>query len=218
MRILYHPRRKKVITSVEYGFLYNWYAATDERNIASSGWKVPILSDSSTLFTNAGGSNLAGKTLKETGTTYWTALNNGTNDYKFNARGSGNRSGVNGSFSNLNNYFEWLINYSGYIIWKFISDLSAVTGYNSQKQGASIRLVKESTTLSEGQEGTYTGNDGKVYRTICIGTQEWLADNLCETKYRNGDSIPEVTGNDDWVALTSGAFCLYNNDWENGYQ
>jgi hypothetical protein len=34
--------------------------------------------------------------------------------------------------------------------------------------GHSVRLVKESTSLSDGQEGTYTGNDGKVYKTICI--------------------------------------------------
>ena len=79
----------------------------------------------------------------------------------------------------------------------------------------SIRLIKDSTTLTHGQTGTYTGNDGKVYRTICIGTQEWLADNLCETLYRDGSPIPEVTDNATWAALTTGALCAYNNDWNN---
>ena len=77
--------------------------------------------------------------------------------------------------------------------------------------GASIRLIKDSTTLSHGQTGTYTGNDGRVYQTICIGTQEWLSENLMETKYRNGDAIPEVTDNTAWAALATGARCAYNN-------
>mgnify|MGYP006914138474 FL=1 len=79
----------------------------------------------------------------------------------------------------------------------------------------SLRIVKKSTTLLNGEEGTYTGNDGKAYRTICIGTQEWLADNLCETKYRNGDMIPIVTDNTAWAALTTGAMCYYDNDINN---
>ena len=91
-----------------------------------------------------------------------------------------------------------------------------VLSYNNQifgisqspyiKQGGPIRLVKTTTTLTHGQTGTYTGNDGKVYRTICIGTQEWLADNLCETKFRNGDWITGFDGgvytpisNADWA-------------------
>jgi hypothetical protein len=56
-------------------------------------------------------------------------------------------------------------------------------------------LLKDSTTLSHGQTGTYIGNDGKVYNTICIGTQEWLSQDLQETKYRNGSIIPELQSN-----------------------
>ena len=94
--------------------------------------------------------------------------------------------------------------------------------YDERIFGLPLRAIKGSTTLTHGQTGTYTGNDGKVYRTICIGTQEWLADNLCETKFRNGDWIPGFDGgvytpfsNAAWAALTTGALCAYNNDWSN---
>ena len=54
--------------------------------------------------------------------------------------------------------------------------------------------------------------DGNVYQVVKIGTQEWLVGNLKTTKYRNGDSIPEVTVKADWGALTTGAWCYFNND------
>jgi hypothetical protein len=41
--------------------------------------------------------------------------------------------------------------------------------------------------------GTVTGNDGKVYSTVKIGTQVWMAANSAETKYQNGDPISGPT-------------------------
>jgi uncharacterized protein (TIGR02145 family) len=46
--------------------------------------------------------------------------------------------------------------------------------------------------------------------TIC--TQRWMVKNLDVDKYRNGDPIPKVTDPTAWEALTSGAYCYYNND------
>jgi uncharacterized protein (TIGR02145 family) len=63
--------------------------------------------------------------------------------------------------------------------------------------------------------GTVTDKDGNVYKTITIGNQIWMAENLKTTKFRNGDPIPKVLANNDWSALTSGAYCWYNNDVAN---
>jgi uncharacterized protein (TIGR02145 family) len=57
-----------------------------------------------------------------------------------------------------------------------------------------------------------TDIDGNVYKTIKIGTQEWMAENLNVERYRNGDSIPQVQDKNDWSNLTTGAWCYYNND------
>jgi len=54
--------------------------------------------------------------------------------------------------------------------------------------------------------------DGNQYKTIEIGSQTWMAENLKTSRYRNGDPIPEVTAPEPWVNLSSGAFCWYNND------
>ncbi len=57
--------------------------------------------------------------------------------------------------------------------------------------------------------GTVTDIDGNVYQTLIIGNQEWMIENLKVTHYRNGDPIPYVTGS--WGALSSGAYCVYEN-------
>jgi len=72
------------------------------------------------------------------------------------------------------------------------------------------------TTLSASTSGaTVTDIDGNVYDTITIGTQTWMKQNLNVTKYRNGDSIPNSTNNNQWFGLTTGVYCNYNNDVNN---
>ena len=51
---------------------------------------------------------------------------------------------------------------------------------------------------------------------IVIGTQQWMRENLDVLTYRNGDIIPQVTDPAAWAALTTGAWCYYNNDPLNG--
>ena len=60
--------------------------------------------------------------------------------------------------------------------------------------------------------GHMIDTDGNLYHTVIIGDQEWVAENLRVMHYRNGDSIPNVTGVAEWDALTTGAYCWYNND------
>ena len=62
-------------------------------------------------------------------------------------------------------------------------------------------------------EGTVTDIDGNVYSTVQIGEQEWITENLKTTTYNNGSSIEQVTGNNQWVNITTGAFCWYDNQY-----
>lgn len=209
--------------NIKYGYLYNWYATIDSRSITSSGWHVPSNTEWTTLQTYLGGVSVAGGKLKSTGFAYWLSPNAGaTNETGFNGRGSGLRNGINGLFSGMKDwsYFRSSTASNGVGAIRHI-DSQLVTGNFGgldTEDGQPIRLLKDATTLSDGESGIYVGNDGRKYRTICIGTQEWLADNLMETKYRNGDAIPEVTDNAAWTLLSTGARSSFNNLETNAYE
>ena len=51
---------------------------------------------------------------------------------------------------------------------------------------------------------------------VVIGTQTWKIKNLDVTTYSDGTAIPQVTDATAWAALTTGAWCYYNNDSANG--
>jgi uncharacterized protein (TIGR02145 family) len=59
--------------------------------------------------------------------------------------------------------------------------------------------------------GSVKDIDGNEYKTITIGTQTWMAENLRTTHYCNGDPIPNITDNTQWGMQTSGAYCNYKN-------
>jgi uncharacterized protein (TIGR02145 family) len=55
-----------------------------------------------------------------------------------------------------------------------------------------------------------------IYQPLTIGSQVWMLKNLNVDHYRNGDSISEVRDSAEWANLTTGAWCYYNNNPENG--
>jgi uncharacterized protein (TIGR02145 family) len=62
------------------------------------------------------------------------------------------------------------------------------------------------------QDQTVKDVDGNVYHTVTIGTQLWMKENLAAVHYRNGDPVPNITGNALWLEAATGAYCNYNND------
>ncbi|MBU6204586.1 MAG: fibronectin type III domain-containing protein [Bacteroidetes bacterium] len=63
--------------------------------------------------------------------------------------------------------------------------------------------------------GTLTDQQGNVYKTVAIGSQVWMAENLVTGIYRNGDPIANLTTGQDWVATNDGAWLYVNNDSAN---
>lgn len=57
--------------------------------------------------------------------------------------------------------------------------------------------------------------DNNRYPTIRIGLQEWMAENLRTSRYRNGAAIPIVTDDPTWSSTTSGAACSINHNQAN---
>jgi uncharacterized protein (TIGR02145 family) len=54
--------------------------------------------------------------------------------------------------------------------------------------------------------------DGNVYRSVKIGDQVWLAENLRVTHYNDGTQIPNVKNASEWEQMKTGAYCSYNNE------
>lgn len=63
--------------------------------------------------------------------------------------------------------------------------------------------------------GTMQDIDGNLYTTIVIGNQEWMAENLKVTKYRDGTVIPNINDYMAWFSLTTGAFSWYDTNTAN---
>jgi uncharacterized protein (TIGR02145 family) len=51
-----------------------------------------------------------------------------------------------------------------------------------------------------------------LYKTVLIGNQVWMAENLRTKKYNDNTDISSVTDGTAWAALATEAFCWYDND------
>jgi uncharacterized protein (TIGR02145 family) len=69
------------------------------------------------------------------------------------------------------------------------------------------------TNVAVGKQGPSISDvEGNSYKTVYIGAQHWMAENLKTSSYNDRTLIPNVTENTQWVNLTSGAWCYYEND------
>jgi uncharacterized protein (TIGR02145 family) len=58
-----------------------------------------------------------------------------------------------------------------------------------------------------------TDIEGNTYKTVQIGTQLWMAENLKTTRYNDGAPIPLVAG-PEWYTMTTPGYCWYNNNFK----
>jgi uncharacterized protein (TIGR02145 family) len=60
-----------------------------------------------------------------------------------------------------------------------------------------------------------TDQQGNAYKTVKIGTQEWMAENLHTSRYANGDLISTNLSNAEWINTNEtqlGAWSYYGNN------
>jgi uncharacterized protein (TIGR02145 family) len=78
---------------------------------------------------------------------------------------------------------------------------------------ASSSCKSEDDLQNDLKPGTLTDINGNTYRTVIIGTSEWMAENLKATSYNDGRPI-ENPGNNNvaWENNSQGAYSWYNND------
>lgn len=116
----------------------------------------------------------------------------------------------------------WVGNHSikGLNIGRYTLECSAF-GYETKEQTVEIVEGKTravSLVLKKRNDGPLTGEmrdiDGNVYKTVKIGNQWWMAENLRVTHYRNGDPVKNVQDADEWNDTDEGAYCRYDNDNE----
>lgn len=188
--------------------------------LAKTGWHFPTKTEIDSLRTYLGGQAVAGGKLKETGFDHWLSPNgNATNETGFNGRGAGWR-------GTAFDYYKREL-YIGSATSVFSSQIYAgrcrhtdgdfSTEIPQKYYGISWRLIADSGTPTE-----YVGNDGYIYPTVTINGQTWLAQNLRETRYTNGQYIKGFDNgtytpisNSAWAALTTPALCVYGDNLTN---
>lgn len=84
-----------------------------------------------------------------------------------------------------------------------------------------IIAIQLSSCGGASKDGTSKDETSKenTIKEVTIGKQVWMSENLNVDKFRNGEIIPEVKSEKDWISAGQNkqpAWCYYNNNPDNG--
>lgn len=167
-----------------YGRLYDWETA---KMACPFGWHLPSNDEWVNLVQNLGGEPFAGGLLKESGTFHWNEPNEGaTNISGFSALPGGYAE--NGTFDGLGDYsIFWNSDSEGEDALAFLLKAGSTFATNiidKKSAGYSVRCLNDKTFANTGTNTRHSydsitdNRDGQLYKTLQIGEQTWMAENL----------------------------------------
>ena len=89
---------------------------------------------------------------------------------------------------------------------------NALFSLNIGGQTCSVSLVVQASIITVVPAENITDLENNSYKTVKIGTQQWMTENLKVSKYNDGTDITNITDKTDWSNLTTGAWAYHNND------
>ncbi len=216
---------KKLVNGTEYYF-YNWYAVSDNRGVINEKWIIP--NQSEIIIWNAyspieivpvGIVSEQGDFSKVTDQNYfWT-----TSEY--NEKGK-RESAVSFSISTVNNdeiELKQAYKQEGFLVLVVEKEKMSIAIKEAAKLMLDVKksssTIVNNTTKTETNSTKGSTTTTKDYKTVKIGNQIWMTENLNVDRFRNGDLIPEAKTVDEWELAEKNkqpAWCYYNNDPANG--
>jgi uncharacterized protein (TIGR02145 family) len=120
----------------------------------------------------------------------------------------------------------WSTSENPTIAGSFTSDATGSATFVSNITGLTDGTIYYVRAYATNSSGTSYGNqltiitpvtdiEGNIYKTVLIGSQVWMAENLKTVTFNDNTGIQNVTGNASWVSTTTPAYSWYNNDIAN---
>jgi uncharacterized protein (TIGR02145 family) len=82
-------------------------------------------------------------------------------------------------------------------------------------------LLVPGLSISNPPENAIMDIDGNTYKTVKIGSQIWMKENLRVSRFRNGEPLTYIDfnlwniNNNSWQNNSTGAYCFYNYNYSN---
>ena len=127
-----------------YGKLYNWYAVTDPRGLAPTGWHIPSDAEWTILENSLGGASVAGGKMKEAGILHWANYNGGNNNSGWTGLPGGYRIF---DFYNIGSTGHWWSSteYNTFAWYRYMYNTGVLINkdYGYKSMGLSVRCLRD---------------------------------------------------------------------------